>query len=236
MRLLFFSEKAYNDLFDHIVSNKEKYKSNENWVHQYFEDEQYLSESNIEYPDFELIHTGDITNDDYVNTVKIYNSIGTILSPYQACNKYMWAYLSHDKCWEYTRNRWPVEKGAAIETRYFCSGSRRSLTLNSISRLWWYGHLTYDETNALDPFERTKLLLKHTDLCQNLIQHEYSMNKQICLGILDGYNEYLLNGGEYNVDQERSLIKYINRSGAVSSLDFFSRAEISNMTCKYLMK
>lgn len=236
MKLLYFSEQAFNNLYDHIESNREEYKRNTNWLKDYFGQEQYLYESNIEYPDFELINTGDKTEDDYTNTVTVYRSLGTILTPKQACNKFMWTYLSHDKFWEYTRGRWPIEKGAAIETRYFCSDSRRALTLNSISRLWWYGYLTYDEDNGDNPFERTKLLLEYTDLCQNLIQHEYSMNKTITLGILDGIHCYFKDGGLYNVEQERALIKYINRYGAVTSLDLYERDEIEKLTYEFLTK
>ena len=236
MKLLYLSEQAFNKLFDYIDSNSDKYKLNSAWISQFFGAETYLYESSIEYPDFELINTGNKTEDDYTNTVTIYKSLGKIITPKQACNKYMWTYLSHDKFWEYTRGRWPVEKGAAIETRYFCSDSRRALTLNSISRLWWYGYLTYDEENSDNPFERTKLLLEYTDLCQNLIQHEYSMNKTITLGILDGIHKYFNDGGTYNVEQERSLIKYINRYGAVTSLDLFDRDEMANKTYDYMKK
>lgn len=236
MKLYYLSEQAFNDLYDHIESNRGKYTENKSWLKEYFGENQYLYESNIEYPDFELIDTGDKTNDDFENTVTVYRCLGKILTPKQACNKYMWTYLAHEKFWDYTRKRWPVEKNSSIETRYFCGNSRISLTLNSISRLWWYGYLTYDEEDCNQPFRLTKLLLSYTDLCQNIIQHEYVMNKTIALGILDGLYDYYEEGHSFDEKQERSLIKYINRYGAVSSLDCFERAELRDMVYDFLKK
>ena len=235
MKLLYLSEQAFNSLYDHIDSNSDKYKLKTSWLNQFFGSETYLYESNIEYPDFELINTGDKTADDFTNTVTVYKSLGKILTPKQACNKYMWTYLSHDRFWEYTSERWPVDK-SSITTRYFCGNSRISLTLNSISRLWWYGYLTYDENNTELPFKLTKLLLSYSDLCQNIIQHEYVMNKKIALGILDGFYNYYEEGHPFNEKQERDLVKHINRFGAVSSLDFFERDELCDMVYRYLCK
>ena len=234
MKLEYFTEEAYNHLFDRMESNKELYKKTNSWLGEYFRDVQYAVESNIEYPEFKLVHTGDKTEDDYKNTVSLYNALGNILTPHQACNKYMWSYLAHEKYWDYTTKRWPVASGAAIKTRYFCGDSRIPLSLNSLSRLWWYGYLTYDENNPTDPYHLTKLMTSNTDLCQNLVQHKYSMNKTITLGILEGIKRFVDDGGVLTGKNERDLIKYINRYGAVSSLDMLDREEVAELTRKYL--
>lgn len=182
MKIGYFIEGAYNKLFDNIEGNREKYKLKTGWIKEFFGDSEYMSETNIEFPAISLVNTGDKTKDDFRNTVTVYDALGKILTPQQACNKYMWSYLSHETFYEYTSQRWPVEKGAAIKTRYFCGESRNALSLNALSRLWWYGYLTYDEENPSNPYHLTELLTSNTDLCQNLIQHSYSMNKNITLG------------------------------------------------------
>jgi hypothetical protein len=234
MRLFYFAEEAYNDLYDHIESNRERYAETQSWISKYFEGKQYALETNIEYPDFELVFTGDKAKDDYENTVLVYNSLGSILTPHQACNKYMWSLLAHEKYWDYVTKRWPVENGSAIKTRYFCGDSRNALSLNALSRLWWYGRLTFDGDNPIDPYHHTQLMISDADLCQNLIQHKYSMEKSIILGILDAVDEHLGNNKKWNKDIQREMVKYINRYGAVASLDVFDRAEIKCIVQQWL--
>ena len=236
MKLGYFTEEAYNHLFDRMESNKELYNQPKCWIKEYFGEKTYAVESNIEYPKFSLVYTGNKTEDDYKNTVITYNALGNILTPHQACNRYMWSYLVHEEYWDYTCKRWPVSAGASVKTRYFCGESRIPLSLNSLSRLWWYGHLTYDNANPTDPYHLTKIMTSDTDLCQNLVQHKYSMNKTITLGILEGIKRFIDEGHVFDIDNERSLIKYINRYGAVSSLDLLERNEIIEFTYKYLME
>ena len=236
MKLRYFSEVAYMALFDRIETNRDKYKSRTTWIQEVFKDTEYCSESKIECADFKLINSGNHTEDDHINTITIYNALGKVLTPNQACNKYLWSYLAHVDFWEYCRDRWPIEKNASIATRYFCTDSRTGLTLNALSRLWWYGYLTYDEDNPLEPFHRTSLLLKYSDLCQNIIQHSFSMNKTVTLGILDGMQTYYDEGHAFDIEQERKLIKFINRYGAVTSMDLFEREEIKDLVIKKMIK
>ena len=229
-------EGAYIKLFDNIESNREKYKLKTSWTKVFFGEREYMSETNIEFPSINLVNTGDKTKDDFKNTVTVFSALGEILTPRQACNKYMWSYLAHETFYEYSSHRWPVEKGAAIKTRYFCGDSRIALSLNAISRLWWYGYLTFDESNPANPYHLTELLTSNTDLCQNLIQHSYSMNKKITLGFLDAIEQYIDEGNDFNEDIERKAIKYVNRYGGVVVIDVLSRSEIKLLVYDYMKK
>ena len=234
MKLKYFTEEAYNYLYDNMENNRELYKKDSVWLKDFFKGKEYAIETGIEYPEFQLINTGNKTEDDFENTKIVFNALGKILTPHQACNKYMWSYLAHDRYWNYTKQRWAVESGASIKTRYFCGDSRNSLSLNSLSRLWWYGYLTYDDQNPKDPYHLTHLMTDNTDLCQNLVQHKYSMNKTIALGFLEGVKKFMNEGGDFSEEKERSVIKYINRYGAVTSLDILTRKEIKQVTYEYL--
>lgn len=234
MKLKYFTEEAYNYLYDNMESNAEYYKRDSGWLKEFFDGREYAVETGIEYPEFQLVSTGDKTDDDFVNTKIVYDVLGKILTPHQACNKYMWSYLVHDKYWSYTTQRWAVAAGASVKTRYFCGDSRIPLSLNALSRLWWYGYLTYDEDNPSDPYHLTKLMTSDTDLCQNLVQHKYSMNKAIALGFLEGIKKFIDESGEFTGDKQRSVIKFVNRYGAVTSLDVLTREEIKELTYNYL--
>lgn len=236
MKIGYFIEGAFDKLFDNIESNREKYKLKTPWIKDFFGDSKYMIETNIEFPTISLVNTGDKTKDDFRNTIAIYNALGKILSPRQACNKYMWSYLAQETFYEYASQRWLVEKGASIKTRFFCGESRIALSLNAISRLWWYGHLTYDESNPMNPYHLTELLTSNTDLCQNLIQHSYSMNKNVALGFLDAVEQFIKEGNDFSEDIERKTIKFVNRYGGVTVIDVLSRLEIKHLVYDYMTK
>lgn len=235
MKLKYFTEEAYNYLYDNMETNAELYKHKSSWLQEFFEGKEYAVETGIEYPEFQLVSTSNKTEDDFINTKIVFDALGKVLTPHQACNKYMWSYLVHDKYWNYAVQRWPVESGASIKTRYFCGDSRNSLSLNALSRLWWYGYLTYDEDNPTDPYHLTHLMTSDTDLCQNLVQHKYSMSRTIALGFLEGVQKFEQEGGVFVHENERNVIKYINRYGAVAVLDMLSREEIAELAYNYLI-
>lgn len=234
MKIGYFIEGAYDRLFDTIEGNRDKYKLKTPWIKDYFGESEYFVETNIEFPPIKLVNTGDKTKDDFQNTVTIYNALGKTLTPRQACNKYMWSYLALETFYEYASQRWLVEKGAAIKTRYFCGESRIALSLNAISRLWWYGYLTYDEANPSNPYHLTELLTSNTDLCQNLIQHSYSMNKNVALGFLDAVEQFIEEENDFTEDIERKTIKFVNRYGGVVVIDVLSRLEVKNLVYNYM--
>lgn len=231
-----FIEGAYDKLFDNMESNRDKYMLKTPWLKDFFGDSEFVDETNIEFPSISLVNTGNKTKDDFQNTMTIYDALGKILSPRQACNKYMWSYLAHETFYEYASQRWPVEKRAAIKTRYFCGESRTALSLNAISRLWWYGHLTYDESNPSNPYHLTELLTSNTDLCQNLIQHSYSMNKNVALGFLDAVEQFINDGNNFTEDIEGETIKFVNRYGGVVVIDILLRSEVKDLVFDYMKK
>lgn len=235
MKIGYFIEGAYDKLYDNIESNRENYMQKSSWIKDFFGETEYMVETNIEFPNITLINTGDKTKDDFINTVTIYEALGNVLTPRQACNKYMWSYLAHETFYEYASQRWMVEKNASIETRYFCGEGRVAMSLNAISRLWWYGYLTYDEECPKEPYHLTELLTSNSDLCQNLIQHKYCMNKKIALGFLDAIKTFIDEGNDFNIVLERNTIKYVNRYGAVSAIDILNRVDIKELVYKYLI-
>lgn len=106
---------------------------------------------------------------DAEGTRRIYQWLSS-LTPVQAADPRLWTYLTHYEFPTYIDARWgggirkaknPVE---VIRDRWFFKGTGSATFMrNGISRLWWFGHLTYDETRP-DPFELTDRLLSLQDI------------------------------------------------------------------------
>lgn len=246
MRIKYFTESAYLELFDGISDNISSYSLADNkWVKELFGDREYCKESRIE----SCLPSLDAAGEEYSNVVIFYDVFKDKLSPKQASNPYLWAYLTHLEYWEYTNKRWAAE-GMSVETvkqRFFCNtedGNRIGFLRNAISRLWWIGYLSYQESRR-NPYELTKLLTSHSDICQSVIERNFSMNRNVTIGILDAILEInndpklrdvgLQEKGSTKYEW-RDLCKYINRYGAVTLLDSLTSDDIKDLSYKYILK
>ena len=180
-------------------------------------------------------------NFDIANTKIIYNAYKN-LTETQASDPRLWVYLTHIQYWSYMRKRWPLEKFEEdteledekqevkdkkvrfIEWRYHLKTSNtRRLLRNGISRLWWYGYMTYDQNQTSgDPFELTKVLLSYLDIAQSLLERSLGRNKNVLCAFLT----YLSKNPNLKRDEIRSKIKEINLIGGVRNLTVLDREEI----------
>lgn len=90
------------------------------------------------------------SQEDLVNTRLIYEAFRN-LTPLQASNKYMWTYLCHavPEYRAYIQDRWmQEERSNTIKNRFFVTTPGSLLNDNALSRLWWYGYLTYDRHSS----------------------------------------------------------------------------------------
>lgn len=246
MKIRYFTERAYNELFDCIGENLTKYQSSDNkWIFDLFNDEELSKESLIEVTLPKL----DASDDEFTNVLQIHNAFKGKLNHKQASNPYLWSYLSHCEYWDYTQERWKSEQATEnkIKDRFFCSSlkgnSRIGFLRNSIARLWWIGELTYQE-NKPQPYGLTKLLLSNSDLCVSIIERNYASNRKIILGILMAIKEInddptlrdvgRLEGSDKDYEW-RSLCKYLNRYCAVTLLDSLDRCDITALSKKYIL-
>ncbi len=246
MKLKYFTETAYNDLFDSISLNMSLYQHEGNgWISKKFGDTKYFKESRIDVS----LPSLDVAAGEFANAIAIHNAFKDRITPKQASNPYLWTYLSHCEYWDYTFKRWSKEDMSVdtVKQRFFCGpeeGNRIGFLRNSISRLWWAGYLTYQDDKPAAPYELTQLLFSHSDICQSIIERNYSMNKEIAIGILRAIKE--INDdrslkdvgisektGEY---EWRDLCKYLNRYGAVTLLDTLSCDDIFELSYKYILE
>lgn len=244
MKVKYFVESAYNDLFDTISKNADLYYAeNGDWVAKRFKKSKFCKESCIDV----YLPPLDANNDEFTNVLAIHNAFKDKITPKQASNPYLWTYLTHCEYWDYTFNRWSKADMSidTIKQRFFCGpeeGNRIGFLRNSISRLWWFGYLTYQENSPI-PYKLTELMLSNSDLCQSIIERNFSMNKEISIGILSAIQEInedpnmkdvgAVNNGDHY--EWRPLCKFINRYGGVALLDTLTRDDIKELSYNFLM-
>ena len=246
MKVHFLTENALVALKTNTKGNLRHYADDTNdWIYDYFGTDMPFMEYKQEFPDFELTINRDVTlaKNDVKNTITLYSAMKS-LTDTQATDERLWAGMCHYDFWNYLKERWSVNDYHDIEennvkSRYFFPRNKRdSLMRNSLSRLWWVGRLTYDETRT-DPFELTKYLEKNfTGKALIIFSNNYVGNKNITIGLLSAL-KYLDDigfkvKGKSSNDVYFFATKYLNVLGGTYILDYFSPEEIQEKIIKYM--
>lgn len=167
---------------------------------------------------------------DLVNTKIIFEAYRSLI-PTQASDPRLWTYLTHVTYWEYMKARWPLGDAKKplnrIRDRYFLRSLKlETLTRNGLSRLWWYGYLTYDE-NRKNPWELTETLLSRADLAVGITERALGCNANIRTAVLEFLSE---NPDIKNSEAStRELIVKLNLVGGVKNLPFLEITEIKEL-------
>ena len=78
--------------------------------------------------------------------------------------------------------------------------------------------------------------MSKADLCVNIVERNFSMNRSVTTGILKGIKEYMVfKKKDIVVSEWRPLCKYINRQGAIVLLDMMSSEDVAKMVFAYLV-
>lgn len=252
-KIQYFLEEAYDKLRDQVEANSEKYLYTEDWLDAYFIGQEYMRESTINILLPEVVpFSGRLTVEqrtieDIANVKQIYGNMRT-LTPLQATNQYMWTCLAHTIYREYVLHRWfddekfdalsDEKKIKRIISRFFATNNERSLNNNAIARLWWYGYISYDAQNRSNPFHLTEILVSNTKFCTDFMQSHCCWNRGVGKGVLRAVADLIpqLDKNEGISGYYRRLKKYLNRYGAVTSLDFLNEEDIYNLSMEYLQK
>jgi hypothetical protein len=227
-RLSFLKQSSLDRLQANISANQHRYTENAPWLNSYFSGSAWLQESNvIEAPPFQLrLPISKTELCDLENTRVVYSALRH-LTPLQASDARLWAYMTHVAHWEYMRMRWPIEQYLGkeklrenIQERYFFMPNRsRALIRNGLARLWWYGHCSYDDSRE-DPFELTTALLKNLDVTQSILERAFSLNTNVTKTMLGVLLDREKDGKAFYVrGQVRDLAKYMVQIGGVTIID-----------------
>lgn len=233
-----FTDQFHAQLRRGVEANLTKYSSIESWVESYAGGNIFCRETGIVVSRLRpLIMPDGSEKRDLENAQIVFEDL-KLLTPVQATDERLWAYLAHVQYWEYMVKRWGVEDRERekpvqfILDRYFLrTHGIGSLVRHGISRLWWFGYLTHDEKRT-DRYELTKILLGNQDIQNGLLQRELSKNRDIRVATLQYLSERKEKielagkgrGGHGKVVQY--LFRGLNFAGGVYLLDALQIAQI----------
>lgn len=236
MKLIYMREGCLNDLKHNLSNNFLRYREADPWLDGYFKGGSWHLASSVEIDSVDLICDSS-PSFDLENSKRIYRALEH-LSQAQASDERLWAAMTHSLFWKYMRARWPVEKHMANDgrlksqegfaSRYFIKGSK-GLVRNGISRLWWYGNVSYDADRE-DKFELTAVMLKYQDVAQNILERNFSRNHTVIKAVLEVLCELEAKGASfYKREKFRLLMEYINSIGGVTILDALPLDDVKQM-------
>ena len=246
MLLSYFTEEAYDKLLKDVPHNATKYAGDEDWLPEYFGDtDTFFKTSSVEVnmftPSYERGKKDDAqkSQEDLVNTRLMYDNFRN-LTPLQASNKYLWTYLCHaiPAYREYIRDRWmQEERENTIKNRFFVTTPNSLLNDNALSRLWWYGYLTYDK-NSSNHYALTEILFTNQTICTDVMDTFNRMNIGRMRGVLLAIKDFRdkIGANEGITDYFRECKKYLNHYAAVTSMEFLDSEEIRSLAFNYMMK
>lgn len=230
MILNFMKNAALDTLDADISNNVSRYNSLEKWIDVYFEEKgigKYAFSTGIAVPDVSLI-VGD-SSTDFVNSKNLYEAFRGSLSPVQASDLRLWAYLAHDTYWDYMRKRWAIDIVSdddedvgtnklisRIGSRYFFKASKgKAFVRQGIARLYWGAYLTYDETNTKNPYEITEYFFSKQDIFAVSTEHALARNKALLIGALKALKNY----GDLKRKDIRKFFVKLNQAGGIIVFD-----------------
>lgn len=179
-----------------------------------------FGESKIEFEPFEFVYNNTNPIDSDFDNARILYETFKHISESQAIDERFWVGLSLQLGKKYLIHRWSLENETKVIYRwFFYTTHRRALYYHGLSRLWWYAHLTYDESRK-DPYELTSFAFKHPEaILANLIYRNFSNSKSVRFAIFNGLLKFSNSGGTITQEKLKELYKYVSFLGGVTLLD-----------------
>lgn len=238
MGLHILRESALSQLRSNIAGNIAKYSLADSWLNEEFRGSRWSLDTHLELPGhFEFMMPDENSSYDLENSRRLFLALKD-LTPVQAADERLWAYLSHTVGWSYMRKRWDVDgfRGSAekrtqyIRDRYFFMPNRdRALVRNGIARLWTYAYVTYEKQRE-NPFELTEMLLQKLDIAQQLLERSFSRVPELPRAVMRVVQAYPKNQLDLtDRDQFRDVMRHVNRIGGVTILDMLSGSELEQL-------
>jgi len=231
------------DLRGNYDSYKEHYYNEDHaWFDEYFNEKGKVMESNItfEMPHFNM--DPDYLISDKENVKALYEAFKH-LTVNQATQERLWSGLAHLQLREFTFYRLKKDLENKNDKRintslFFKNGNKRSLFVHILARLWWVGHMTYDESNKQDPYWLTNFFCRKDFSARSVIffSSNFTSNRSITKGILKCLVNLEENGIEIKRDHFVQVNKYLNIVGGAVILDLLTEDEVEDMVRKYLLK
>lgn len=205
-------------------------------IEEIMNNEALIKETPYEIEEFKLDMSqpkGKETLTDAENIQRVYNHMKS-LSDSQASDERIWVAYTFSVFLDYMKYRWSSSTTNDMENHYlFNYSSQRSLFRNGISRLWWIGRITYDETRV-DPYELTKFLCRDQDYIESICGRNVFNNPDVGFAILSALYDAEKEGVKIDRFIVREIGKYVNLLAGTYILDVLDKDEIYAKVCKKL--
>lgn len=113
------------------------------------------------------------------------------LTPVQAADERLWVLLTHRYFSTYVYNRWgkgleraTKPEALVLDRWFFRGGGVATFVRNGLSRLWWFGYLTYDNKRP-NPFELTDVLLSLQDIQVAFLERSLGRCRPLLRAVLE---------------------------------------------------
>ena len=150
------------------------------------------------------------------------------LKPAEAADGRLWTLLSHHTFAEYSATRWLNQQSKdsditnIILSRLFMKGdSMKRLFRNSIGRLWWFAHVSFDRNRA-NPYELLPILLSNQNIQSALLERRIGMCRNLLIAVLELVNEF----GGIKSEVIKSVGRNANLLAGGILLDHLSKEEL----------
>ena len=173
---------------------------------------------------------------DPVNALRVHDHLRA-LTPHQASEERLWAYLCHVECADYLRARWlgtrpkkTEEAVGRVRNHFFARGARGLTRDNGISRLWWLGKVARD-ADPDEPEAFLEIVLHRQDVRSSLLDRT-SVSRNV--GVLREIHRLMKEhwGGDrklFKRDSFRPWVRGINARGGVVLLDALSTGALRRL-------
>ena len=229
MKIRYMPDALLAHMKNNLSNNIERYSMPDVWVDDYAKENDLpgLYDLDITIKE-DLLDLSNYKND-FLVSKNIYLAFKQV-NPVQASDERLWAGLSHtEPFYSYTQKRWlKNNKESMLKRRFFLeSKGIGGLSRNSISRLWWFGYLTYDESQN-DPFEYTEKLLKYQDTPVGLLERSLGKNPRIVKIVASYISEHGKNWK--NISKSiQILIRNLNLAGGAVLLDSLTDDDLTEL-------
>jgi hypothetical protein len=188
MSLEFLSREAADKLAHDVGKNLDAYRTGKTEALIRMSDCRTSRVEAVPPPDL-LDATGEPKSDAEASQL-IFQWLGK-LTPVQAADERLWVLLTHRTFATYVSKRWgkglerATQPAALVVDRWFFRGTGvATFVRNGISRLWWFGHLTYDNKRT-NPFELTDVLLSLQDIQVAFLERSLGRCKPLLRVVLE---------------------------------------------------
>lgn len=240
-----------NDCFE----NRDRYKQDTPWLEEVLPSKWEKEYRDVEVPsDWTLVvpqSEKDSAITDTENTKIVYKVLKG-LTPTQAIDPRIWVYLTHVQFWSYMRKRWSFDDYSEnshtdantrswIRERYHFRGGARAMFRNGISRLFWFGHASYDETRA-NPWELTDVLVSKQDILETLFGRNPGRNRTYMRAFLTVVQQEEEDGALSKLQPKdrrnaiRELAKDTTFLAGVTAIDFLDFSELVDLLTKVIQE